>query len=120
MGKERKQWRETVPITTAWPEKDQSSMTRKMDVKNKPPGDPKLPPLRRFTSFLCGYFSIAHLQYAQGKVWEFDHMAVGGTIWQGGYQTLTQVLDNQQIILLVLIEEIISAVILNISRTAPC
>lgn len=43
-------------------------------------------------------------------------MAVGGTIWQGGYQTLTQVLDNQQIILLVLIEEIISAVILNISR----
>lgn len=43
MGKERKQWRETVPITTAWPEKAQSSMTRKMDVKNKPPGDPKLP-----------------------------------------------------------------------------
>lgn len=120
MGKERKQWRETVRITTAWPEKDQSSMTRKIDIKNKPPGDPKLPPLRRFTSLLCGYLSIAHLQYAQGKVWEFDHMAVGGTIWQGGYQTLTQVLDNQQIILLVLIEEIISAVILNISRTAPC
>lgn len=106
MGKERKQWRETVLITTAWPEKDQSSMTRKMDVKNKPPGDPKLPPLRCFTSLLCGGFSIAHLQYAQGKVWEFDHMADGGTIWQGGYQTLTQVLDNQQssIILLVLTE----------------
>lgn len=84
MSKERTQWRETVLITAAWPEKRSIINDREDGFKGKASWWSQVTSAETFHIITVVFHSVAHLQFAQGKIQEFDHMMADGvTVWHG-------------------------------------